>query len=493
MCDYHSARETADNEFESRRDADPAEIRDSLDPTPDTQLPSSTARPAPPNEPGADEPVSAWTTLGELCAARLRRQFRFDQDSRTWFEWRDGTHWVEIRDTKIITDILHHERMRLAADLGDKGQAEFEALLTNDSDWRRETRSITGEWWAAVRRTISRQAPSPPNDLLATADGVVDLSTGDIQPHDALIHDTVALTAGRFRPREIEYLKATLWDRLQHNISYDDFEQLIAILGVAVARRCIDYCSILWLVGKSGSGKSAAADLILAAFGGMALGASAGVLARHSRSDIDADLTDLLQMDPVVLCVSEVERVGLSRLLSITGGDRLGARRPHGQMQRGSLSGIVVATSVEAPKMAVDTGIRRRVAVIPFPAKVDESIEHNRLFDQDELDSVVTLSIVAALDVGKSGWAPPQGNIAAKEAFLAEADPVAEWLQSLPDDWHGHPLQQILDSYNREMPEPTTSTTLGRRISASDRWTRVENKTTRLRHLTLAERPLSQG
>ena len=456
--------------------ADPEGMGDNPDVLRGTQTSSSVAVDAQTN-------VSVWTTLGEVCGAHLRKQFRYDRDDRTWYEWRDGTHWVWIRDTTMITDDLHNGRLRIAADLGDQGRHDLRDLLANDKVWRRETGSGKGEWWAGLRRSLTRPKPSPPPYEMATPDGVVNVRTGEFEPHDPLYHDTVAVTSGNFRPQEIESLNLTLWDRLRHNMGLEAFGQLIAILGVAVARRSTDFCSILWLVGASGSGKGATTSLILQAFGDVALGASSDLLARRSRSEIDADLADILQVDPVVLCVSEVDLVGISRLLSLTGGDVHSARRPHGRMQRATLSGIVIATSVEAPMMPVETGLRRRVAVIPFPKKVDESVIRNRNFSQDLLDAVVTLSINAALQVGQSNWVPPHGDVQAKEAFLADADPVAGWLHELPDDWHGRPFQQVLEAYKRHTSETVTSTLMGRRISASDRWTSERDATGRKRIL----------
>ena len=437
--------------------------------------------------------VSRWTSIGRLCAHSLRKRFRFDKNSRTWYEWRDGTHWVEIRDTKIITDILHNNRLIIASSLDYPGMHELRDLLLDDSAWRRETRGSQGEWWASMRMALTRPPPSPPTYEIATPGGVVDIRTGEGADHDPLSHDSLGVTSGSYRPQQIERLKLALWERLQHNLDGDDFEQLIAILGVAVARRCADFCSVLWLVGKPGSGKSATAELILNAFGDLGLGASASLLARRSRSDIDADLAQILQVDPIITAISEVEEVSMPRLLAFSGGDVLGARRPHGTMQRGRLSGLVIATSVEAPKVPVDTGLRRRLAVLPFPAIVEESIGRNRDFSQDELDAVVTLSIQAALDVGRSEWTPPQGNIAAKDAFLAEADPVSDWLQDLPDDWHGRRFTEALASYNEEALEPTTNATLGRRISASSRWDSVqrrEGRGKRRQFLKLINKPL---
>ena len=429
--------------------------------------------------------VSDWTAIGEICGAHLSKQFRFDTGTGIWYEWRDGTHWVAIRDRTIITDALHGDRLRIAADLGDQGRDDLRDLLADDNNWRRETGNNNGEWWTGLRTSLTRPKPSPPHYQMATPDGVVDIRNGKIQPHDPLVHDTVAVTNGSYRPQEIERLKGILWDRLQHNVAVDDFEQLTELLGVAVARRSVDYCSILWFVGASGSGKSATADLILNAFGNFGLSASADLLARRPRSDIDAELAQLLQVDPIVLCISEVERVSLPRLLSLTGGDTFGARRPHGSMQHGSLSGMIVAASVEAPSMSVTSGISRRIAVVSFPAKLEESVNPNRFFSEEELDAVITLSVEAAREVGHRGWVPPLGNVEAKRAFLAEADPVSAWLQEIPDSWHGRTFQQVLDSCNAELPERTSSTALGRAITASERWAGVPDKKTRRKHLTL--------
>ena len=453
---------------------DPGRIEETRVP-PDAQMPTE----------------SAWTTIGNVCGAHLRKEFRFDTHTRTWYAWRDGTHWVEIRDRTIITDVLHNDRLRIAADLGDQGREDLRNELADASKWRRETSGNSSEWWAALRKSLTEPKPSPPLHQIATPAGVANIRTGKIEPHDPFSHDTVALTNGNYRPQDIEILKGILWDRLQHNLDADDFDQLIALLGVAVARRSVDYSSILWFVGASGSGKSATASLIQAAFGGVAMGASADLLSRRPRTEIDAELTQLLDVDPVVLCISEVERVSLPRMLSLTGGDTVGARRPHGTMRKGSLKGMIVATSVEAPSMSVDSGIRRRIAVVPFPTKLSESVEPNRAFSQEELDAVVTLSIEAAREVGHGGWIPPLGNVEAKRAFLAEADPVSAWLEGLPDSWHGHTFKQVLDSCSADLQERISSTALGRAITASERWTRVENPKTRRKHLALVGKRLS--
>ena len=202
-----------------------------------------------------------------------------------------------------------------------------------------------------------------------------------------LKHDTLAVTRGIYRPDEASKIREALWSRLQFNIERNDFDQVLKSLGLAVARRSVDYGSILWLYGVSGGGKGSTARLIQSAFGMQGLGVSADMFERRSRSDIDADLARLIQIDPVVYVASEIERVGISRINSLTGGDALSSRRPHGKIVEGALSGMLIATSVDAPHVSVEKGLKRRLIVIPFPRKLDPSVRKQRLFTQDELDA----------------------------------------------------------------------------------------------------------
>ena len=420
------------------------------------------------NEGSSPELKSQWTMLGEVCAEHVRAKFRFDIPVRRWLAWREDNHWESLIDTTEIIDILHYDRLRLAAQLGEDGLRELSESLANASHWRRESGNSRSEWWGAMRITLGRPSPNPPSNYVATPGGIVDVETGDVYPHDPTLHDTLAVTRGSYHPTDAERLRATLWNRLRHNVSPDDFDQLIAVLGVAVARRSTDYSSIVWFYGASGSGKGATANLIQEAFGTLAIGLSANILGRRSRSDIDADLTDLIEIDPIIYCASEVGRVGMARLNGLTGGDSFSSRRPHGRIVRGALSGMLLATSVEAPNVGVEAGLRRRLIVIHFPRRVSESISRNRRFNGDELDAVVTLSILAAMEVESEGWTPPRGSDMATDQFLREADPVAAFLNTLlPDEWDGRPVNEVREAYNYQYEDPITSALLGRRINAS--------------------------
>ena len=419
-----------------------------------------------------DEFLSNWQKVALVCADYLRPSFRYDRERGVWWVW-NGDHWSEVEDDITITDSLHSARLRMAADLRDSGEEYLARLLHRDKEWRSLTGNRRGEWWAKLREELDRPAPLPPPHELATPGGVVDLRTGSVEPHDALKHDTLAVTQGMYRPSEASQLREALWRRLQHNIERNDFDQVIKALGVATARRSVDYGGILWLYGASGGGKGSTALLIQMSFGGQGLGVSADMLERRSRSDIDADLARLIQIDPVVYVASEIDRVGSSRINSITGGDVHSARKPHGKILEGGPSGMLIATSVSAPSVSVEKGLERRLIVIPFPRELDAGVKKQRSFTQDEMDAVITLAVQEALQIDQDGWEPPVGNREAKERFLATADPVSRWLQALPDTYDGKPIRDVWNEYNQQEEAEITLAKFGRQVGLSQRWESV--------------------
>ena len=419
-----------------------------------------------------DDFLSGWQKVSVVCADYLRLSFRYERQRGVWWVWNED-HWSEVEDDIAITDYLHSARLRMAADLRDSGEEYLARLLHRDKEWRSLTSNRRGEWWAKLREELARPAPLPPPHEMATPGGVIDLRTGIVEPHDSLKHDTLAVTRGKYRPSEASQLREVLWRRLQHNIEPNDFDQLINALGVAASRRSVDYGGILWLYGASGGGKGSTALLIQMSFGGQGIGVSADLLERRSRSDIDADLARLIQLDPVVYVASEIERVGSSRLNSITGGDLHSSRKPHGKIVEGALSGMLIATSVDAPSVSVEKGLERRLIVIQFPTKLDAGVKKQRFFTKDEMDAVITLAVQEALRIDQDGWEPPVGNREAKERFLADADPVSRWLEVLPDSYDGRPIREVWNEFNEQEEAAITIVKFGRQVGLSQMWESV--------------------
>ena len=437
--------------------------------------------------------VYPWQLIGDHCAGFLRDKFRFDAERRTWWKWADGNHWRVVLDDTEITDTLNQGRFRLSAELKESAVAEVSDKMADSRDWERHVSAMRGEFWTRLRTGIARPMPAAPQWEFAVANGVVDLRTGEITPPDPAVHDTTAVARGAYRLPDQHQLRELLWARLHLNLDAEDFNQLIKCLGVGVARRSTDYTSLIWLYGEPGTGKSTTLQLLRNAFGRQSMGVSARILLGKDRSEIEADLTDLLEADPAFILISEASKASPARLLAMTGGDALSARRPHMRTPiRRALSGAMVCASVTAPSMPADTGLRRRLAVIHFPHQLPESVPRTRNFSSDELDAVVTLAVLEAIEVGKANWEAPSGNAAAKAAFIAEADAVVAWLDDLDVSMSGKSVSEFADAFSAEHPHQAKISAgwMGRSIKNSSKW-RVEMVTRqrrRIRIVTLRSR-----
>ena len=404
----------------------------------------------------------------ERAVDALKGQYRYDPNIEVFHRW-DGRRWHEMPSPRSMIDEIAERRYQMASDAAAEGLREVADVLSDRKSWENAAGKQHSEFMSHLRVCISRPVPSPPLHELATPAGVLDLRYGSLTPHDPFTHDTLAVTRGNYRPQSADQLRSALWQRLRHNMDNADFGELMRALGIAIARRSRDYISIVWLYGASGGGKGFTANLIRRALGEHGKGVSASLLSRRT-GDIDADLADLLEADPVVIATHEVEEVGIGRLNSMTGGDEMSARRPHGKTIRRALTGMMLVTSVSAPKMAADSGLRRRICVIHFPASYRGS-KRDRAFTNDELDAIVTLGVIEAMNVGKEGWEPPTGNTEAKREFLMSADPVAAWLDELPvEKYAGALTSEALAAFNEQADEEVSSRLFGLRVNAHPRW-----------------------
>ena len=409
-----------------------------------------------------------WQIAGEMIGDWLSPEFRYNADAESWHHW-DGKRWREMPTTTKIVDGLAVDRYRLGAIAAERGATEVANNL-GGGKWETYIAKKTSELWSGIRRTIDRPLPAPDHSELATPDGVIDLRTGRVESHDSFYMDTLAVTRGRYRPDSEHEYRAQLFDWCAGSISAQDYQTLIKVLGIAVSRQTNAYCSLLWLHGASGSGKGRLSRLLLAAFGGSAKPVMPDLLTRRM-NDIDAQLTDILEADPIILSANEVDSVAPKRLLSITGGDALTARRPHGKPISRELSGLLVCTSVDAPKLAAYTGATRRLTVLGFPTRYTGE-KTDPEFGQHELDAIITLAVAEAMRVGGPRWIPPETSTSAKAAFLADADPVSAWLDDLPASYAGTPVKDALDAFNAQAEDAITATKFGRRVNAHPVWSK---------------------
>ena len=433
-----------------------------------------------PPQPAAPSPTTAttsigrseWQFIGQVCADRLRGTFRYDVELDSFWQFSEGTHWRLITDTKRLTDPLTDQRLSILDDLQDKWPSASE-YLRKPKDWHEAIRSPLSEWWTEVRMSLRRPSPAPPDWQLATPGGVIDLRSGDIENHNPLVHDTLAVTRGEYRPDSANDLRDELFEkRLKHNITEEGYDSLLKLLGLAAARKAQEKRSILWLHGTSGGGKGMVKNLLRAAFHRYCGTASLDLLERRI-DDIDAGMADLLEADPFLVLCDELggDYIRAGRFMSVTGNHQFSARRPHQRIPfTGTFRALWVCPTVNPPRLNSKDGTERRSAVIGFDSQF-MGPGANEDFHQYEVDALVTWAVIEAAPVYKPDYEAPLGEKEKRKQLLGAIDPLQAWLDTMPGEWEWTPLSDIADRYGKEHNEPPPSAiTVGRKLTGSKVW-----------------------
>ena len=411
---------------------------------------------------------SEWQFIGQVCADRLRGSFRYDLELDSFWQFTEGTHWRLTTDTKRLTD----QRLSIVADLKDQWPTASDSLRQPRS-WHEALRSPFHEWWTEVRKGLLRPSPAPPDWQLATPGGVIDLRSGDISNHDPLVHDTLTVTRGEYRPANDNDLRDELFGkRLKHNITEDGYDSLLKLLGLAAARKAQELRAILWLHGKSGGGKGMVKNLLMASSHRYCGAMSLDMLERLS-DDINAGLADLLEADPFLVLCDELGGTGIRerRLLAWTGNHPLSARRPHQRVPfTRTFRALWVCPTVDPPRLNSRDGFERRSAVIGFDRQF-KGPGANEDFQQYEMDALVTWAVVEAAEVYKPDYEATRGESTKRQELLAAMDTLQDWLDTMPEEWEWTPLSEIADKYGKEHNEKAPSAiTVGRKLTNSETW-----------------------
>ena len=419
--------------------------------------------------------------IASHMAHTLKTEFRFDLDRREWWQWRDGNHWETIQDSNVITDPLTNRRLAWAAHITENVDRAAGEFMADPPKWNTAISKQSGDWWARMRQDLGRPSPAPPDHLLGTPGGVVDLHDRTIEQHNPLKHDTLSVTRGLYLPEESDYLRLHLWGRLGFNISEADYDTLLKMMGLAASRKAQQLRALLWLYGVSGSGKGMTKNLIKAAWGQCAANVTLAMLERR-QGDIDAELAELLERDPSIIVADELGGPGVkqSKFYAMTGNSIYMARRPYGKTISRVLRACWICPTVSPPYLNADEGLERRSAAIGFNHKFQGG-RPNEDFDDEELAAIVTWAVIEASAVFEDGYEAPIGNTASREDLLREADSLRAFLEDLPAAYDGELIGAAFDLYQSDETAIKTLSlaVFAKKANKSERWRLEKNPSNR--------------
>ena len=417
----------------------------------------------------------SWYALGKWFGSRLVGQYLFHATPRApaWWRYADHVWRVLLKDDYSLTDDFTSQRYLLSKVVLEEGYRHLAESMVRDREWASQ-RGRVSDFWAGLRSALRGPEPRPASHHAATPVGVVDLKTSRLLPHDPSL-GIRGLTAGRYLPDQVEAHWRVLEARFGKVFTPAVLRDYVGLCGLSLTGLAQSHRAIVLIVGKSGSGKGGAVNTVVRALGDRGLGVSSDWLERRGTSDIDATTTDVLENQPAVIAVGELggdTKLVQKRVLSLTGNEPIASRRPHGPNLYGTVTAQVWSTAVNIPRFPRETGIERRLAVLPTLAPLDAwERDEEGGWSQDLLDAVVTLACIAAAAVYRPGYVPPAGPEEVKADVLMEMDPLSTWLEALPDACQGQPMMTLLERAKADLGDPKVSSkALGDRVAQSKRW-----------------------
>jgi len=380
------------------------------------------------NDPMPGEP---WTELG--YARRLIRVYgdrlRYVPAWRRWLIW-DGQRWAHDATGQAQRWMKAIAR-RLTTD----------AIALEDEQKRRAAVSLArrGESSAGVKGALTLAGTEngivvTPDDLdadpflLNCRNGVLDLRSGELRPHDPADLLT-KMTGAEYDPGAAGAQFTKFLERVQPDPGMRGY--LARVTGHALEGRVVTHILPIHF-GAGANGKSTYIDAVLAALGDYADAADPELLTARTFGAHPTGIADLFGLRLAVLHESDHgRRLAEGTVKRLTGGDRLKARRMREDFWHFDPSHTFAMLTNHKPVISgTDEGVWRRIRLIPWEVVIPEDERDELLGDRLklELSAVLAYLVAGYRDWHERGLDDPDKVVKATEAYRAESDALARFV-----------------------------------------------------------------
>ncbi|NDY41269.1 DNA primase [Dissulfurirhabdus thermomarina] len=411
---------------------------------------------------------------GLLYAAIHQGRYVYASNQGLWYRW-DGHSWARddldqaVAAVEDVAAAYADEIQRLGADLAEALAQEREGqaaqLRATIKALRRRIDRLRTD---AGRRNCLRFAAVNPSRplairgdefdrnpwLLAVANGVVDLRSGEIEPGRQ--EDYIARRSPVVWPedRRLEDLEAPLWEQTLEEIYGDEeiVSYLQRLFGYAIAGRNSEHIfPIFW--GRGRNGKSLMVETLHYVLGGYAGSVPAEMLLDVGRPTSSAQSSpDLMSLKGLRLAIAsetdEGRRFSISRVKWLTGGDTLTARGLYERhMTEWEPTHLLVLLTNNRPAASGDYAFWSRCQLIPHPHSFvpDPRSPHERPADpnraqklREEAAGILAWLIRGCLEWQQVGLRPPESVQVATQEYADEEDYVGRFLEACTEVGDGY-------------------------------------------------------
>lgn len=305
--------------------------------------------------------------------------------------------------------------------------------------------------------------------LFNVANGMLDLRTGALRPHDRhLLCTKVGPVA--FTPEA----PAPAWDRFLLEI-FDNNDELVGFARRAVGSALVGEVrehKLHILYGSGANGKSTFLSALAHVFGDYGMAAPPGLL-MQDQEDKTHDLADLRGVRLVTASeTGERKRLAEERVKTLTGGDTIRARHLYQRYFSFRPSHtLFLATNHRPVIIGTDLAVWRRIALWPFTVSIPPEAQDRELGEKlrAEAPGILAWAVRGCLEWQRAGYDCGEcaAVSAATDEYRSDSDVFGQWLSEccVTDRRYEVGQKMLYESYsawcNAAGHRPASVTTFG--------------------------------
>lgn len=368
------------------------------------------------------DPAASLATeqsFAALFVAEHAHRLRYDVDRAEFRRW-DGRRWAIDTLGETMHEIgLHCARMSDDATEASARRNRRWGTVAGVAQYVRHSPAI------AVRGDAFDADPW----LLGVTNGIVDLRTGTLLPHDPARMISrqcrVALAPSGVRPRRFMRALLQIFRGRRAMVRY--MQRLFGYVLVGARPEHV----IVFFFGGGGNGKSTVVETITWLLGDYAATAAMSTFEEQQGERHPTELARLAGVRLVTASEnSRARRLAVELLKRLTGGDRIAARFMRADYFEFLPQFLPILVGNQKPRLpAVDDGIARRLHFVHFDVRLarPDSALPDAL--RAEGDAILRWMVDGCRAWQRGGLRPPPDVVAATRAYLDTQDLVGQFVE----------------------------------------------------------------